>query len=279
MNLTKKQIIEANLEFFKVKSVDYNKEEPSYKPENIRRVSKILKELCQNSKEAKLLDIGCGTGFIIDLAYKFTKNITGVDISLEMLKQVKTKNGIDLIRSDTSHLPFRSNYFDVCTSYGFLHHLYDITPTLKEAYRCLKKNGILYTDIDPNYYYWQNASAFDENKVLNEVVRNEIIHVKDPTDGYKQKKLKSLAQVGKNTIVIAEYQKTFKGGFKEEKIVALLQKIGFKKIEYNYDWYLGEGYAIHNLPKNHATIIRNHLKSGLPITRSLFKYVRIKAVK
>ena len=273
-------IIKANLKFFQAKAGDYNKEEPSYRPENIKRVNNILLNIMKRKQKVRLLDVGCGTGFVIDLAYKFTKDIVGVDISNEMLKKVETKNGkIMLVKSDTSHLPLESNSFDVCTSYGFLHHLYNIRPTIKEAYRCLKKGGIFYADQDPNYYFWQHAKQFDYRKIINEIPRTEIINVNDPTDGYKKRKMKSLDAVGKKTIVTAEYQKTSRGGFREEEIIKILKNIGFRQIEFTYEWYIGEAYAKHSLEKNSDEIIERHMRRCLPLTRNLFKYVRFIAVK
>ncbi|MGY5151515.1 MAG: class I SAM-dependent methyltransferase [Candidatus Nitrosopumilus sp. bin_6a] len=273
------EIIDANLKFFKHKAKDYNLEEPSYKPENIKRVKKYFKGFLIKKNNPKILDIGCGTGFVIDIAKKFSTNVIGIDISNEMLKEVNKKGNVELARGNTSVLPFRDNFFDICTSYGFLHHLYDLTPTLKEAYRCLKKNGIFYSDQDPNYYYWENGKQFDPRKIENEFLKNEVIHVNDPTDGYKKKKMKSLNTAGKKTIIKSEYQKTAKGGFKEEEIRNIMKKIGFRKIFYNYEWYLGEGFVKHEISKNTDHLIKEHLQKCLPLSRNLFKYVRIIAIK
>jgi len=276
----KYKVIKANLKFFSKKAIDYNKEEPSYKQENVKRVSKILKEFLKNKRNARILDIGCGTGFIIDIASKYSSNIIGVDISPEMLNEVNRRNGkIQLTRADTSILPLNDNYFDLCIAYGFLHHLYDIIPTFNEAFRCLRKNGVFYMDQDPNYYFWENARKYNPKEVINEIPKNEIIHVNDPTEGYRKKKLKSLDLAGRHTIIRAEYQKTFKDGFREENILKILKKIGFRKISYNYEWYLGESFAKHKISLNADKLINEHLRRCLPLTRHLFKYVRVIAIK
>lgn len=272
-------IIKANLKFFKHKAQDYNAEEPSYKPENIKRVKTIFEEFLIKKKNPKILDIGCGTGFVMDIAKKFSTNVIGVDISAEMLKEVNRKGNVETIRSNTSFLPFTENYFDVCTSYGFLHHLYDLVSTLKEAHRCLRRGGIFYSDQDPNYYYWENGRKFNPEKIKNLFLKNEIIHVNDPTDGYKRKKMKSLNTAGKETIIQSEYQKTTKGGFREEEISEMFKKIGFRQISYNYEWYLGEGYVKHEISKKTDVLLNEHLQKCLPLSRNLFKYVRIIAIK
>lgn len=274
------EIIKANLKFFKAKALDYNKEEPSYSPENILRVKNFLKNCLKNKTNPRVLDIGCGTGFIIDIAKKYTPNIFGVDISPEMLKEINYHNGIiKLSRADTGNLPIKNNYFDLCTAYGFLHHLYDVTSTFKEVYRCLKRGGIFYSDQDPNYYFWENSKKFDSKSIVNEIPKKEIIHVHDPTEDYKKNNLKSLEIAGRKTILKAEFQKTSKGGFKQEEIEKILKKIGFRKISYNYEWYLGEAFAKHKISSKADKIINDHLRRCLPLTRHLFKYVRIIAIK
>jgi ubiquinone/menaquinone biosynthesis C-methylase UbiE len=274
------QVIKANLKFFKSKAIDYNKEEPSYRPENIKRVTKILENLLKNKKNSKILDIGCGTGFIIDLVKKMSSNVYGIDISPEMLQMVnKYNNKIGLGIGDTANLPIKKNNFDLCTAYGFLHHLYDITPTIKEAYRCLKKGGIFYSDQDPNYYFWKNAKEIQSKKKISEISKNEIEHVNDPTIGYQVKKMKSLEIAGRKTILKAEFQKTVKGGFEEESIKRIFKNVGFKKISYNYEWYLGEGFVKHQRSLKEDKTIDEHLRRCLPLTRNLFKYVRIVAEK
>ncbi len=274
------QVINANLKFFKAKAVDYNKEEPSYRPENIKRVTKILENLLKKKNNSKVLDIGCGTGFIIDLVKKMSSNVYGIDISLEMLQMVNKHNSeIGLGIGDTSNLPIQNNNFDLCTAYGFLHHLYDITPTIKEAYRCLKKGGIFYSDQDPNYYFWQNTKNFEIHVTKNKILKNEIEHVNDPTFGYQVKNLKSLKIVGRSTILKAEFQKTEKGGFKEEEIKEIFKKVGFRKISFYYEWYLAEGFVKHQKSSKEDKIINEYLRECLPLTRNLFKYVRIIAEK
>ena len=196
-----------------------------------------------------------------------------------MLKEVNLRNNVQITRSNTDFLPFVENYFDVCTSYGFLHHLYDIIPTIKEAFRCLKKNGVFYSDSDPNYYYWENGKKFDPKKIENLFLRNEVIHVNNPAIGHKKKGLKSLEAVGEKTFIQAEYQKTNKGGFREEEIIKIFKKIGFRKVFYFYEWYLGEGFVKHKISKNADMAVLRHLQECLPLSRNLFKYVRIIAIK
>ena len=279
MKITKKHVEEANLKFFLANATNYNKEESTYLPENKKRVRKILKNIAKQSP-GTFFDVGCGTGFLLDLAYPYFDQLFGIDITQAMLDQVNLRGGkIKVVRGNSEKLPFESNKFNVCTAYGFLHHLYRLKPTLREIYRCMKKGGIFYSDQDPNYYYWKHLAEVGINKIDKKFVKKEILSVQDPDEGFRWKEMKGYNKTGKQTVSIAEYQKIFRGGIKEEVIKKIMSDIGFKDIKINYEWYLGEGYIIHKVSEDTDRKILSYLRTCLPITRNLFKYVRITAKK
>jgi len=84
--------IDANKIVYAKAAEKYDDLEPHFFPENQIKVKNILKDVRQKSGP-KLLDIGCGTGFIINLAKDLFSEIHGVDISIEMLNQVDTSSG------------------------------------------------------------------------------------------------------------------------------------------------------------------------------------------
>jgi len=280
MKVTKKDVEKANIEFFSLNALNYNKEEPNYLPENRKRVKKILQNISKNGKHNSLLDVGCGTGFILDLAYPFFNKLYGVDLTEKMLEHVNLHGGkVKVLHQNSENLSFENNSFDVITSYGFLHHLHRLKPTLKEIYRCLNKNGIFYSDQDPNYYFWQHISKINLRSIKNKFVKKEVLSVIDPEKGFRWNEMKGFEKVGKKKMSIVEYQKVISKGIKEEKIRKLMMDIGFRKVNVFYEWYLGEGHIIHEVsPKTDEEILK-FLKDCLPITRGLFKYLRIEATK
>ncbi len=91
------------------------------------------------------LDVGCGTGFST-IHVPFTKNVVGVDFSFKNLKFTPLKNKI---QGSGYNLPFKSNSFDIVTSWEFLHHLEEPEKALIEMSRITKKYLILF---EPNKY-------------------------------------------------------------------------------------------------------------------------------
>ena len=108
---------------------------------------KFIKSLNFKNGE-KVLDVATGTGDIaFEIRKKYNADITGIDLSENMLKIAKEKSikfkidDIEFIEGDAESLPFNDNTFDkLVISYG-LRNLGDPKLGLTEFYRVLKPNG------------------------------------------------------------------------------------------------------------------------------------------
>src|SRR5688572_26285366 len=142
-------VISANQKLHSVLAEYYNDTEPHFRPENINYVDKKLRGLFADTNARRLLDLGCGTGFIINIAKKYVEEIDGVDVTEAMLRRVDTtgKARIRVHQSDTGSFNVEAGSYDVVTAYSFLHHLYDIAPTVRTAAKALKPGGKFYTDL------------------------------------------------------------------------------------------------------------------------------------
>lgn len=271
---TSDEITQANIEYHTKLAKHYDQEQPHYLPENVRRVNKILAELAYKYKGGMLLDVGCGTGFILKIAEKHFKHLAGIDITQAMLDRVDLSNGnVEVRLADSSKIPFEQETFDVCTSNSFLHHLPKLTPTLKEVFRCLKKGGTFYVDLEPNYYCWKAMQEL-RTKGLSEILLRERESVIDVSDEFSLKH-----NLTEHVVKLAEYQKYYRMGLKEESIVKQLTRIGFTQVYFDYQWFLGQGRIIHEVSEEQADEISEHLKRLLPLTRELFKYFSITVIK
>ncbi|PIT88709.1 MAG: hypothetical protein COU29_00460 [Candidatus Magasanikbacteria bacterium CG10_big_fil_rev_8_21_14_0_10_36_32] len=98
----------------------------------------------------KILDAGTGTG---RLAVEMSKNgaeVTALDVSSEMLKQLSRKsNKIKTMIGDAECLPFDKEIFDLVTAAFLIVHFKDPSRFFDEAYRVLKDGGrLLVTNIN-----------------------------------------------------------------------------------------------------------------------------------
>lgn len=277
-----RKVVDANIAIHKTLAEHYETCEPHFRPENIAVVESRLKTAFDKTDAKKMLDLGCGTGFMINIAKKYLTHIDGVDVSDDMMNRVdKTGNAqIRLFNHDTGSFPVEESKYDVITGYSFLHHLYDIEPTLKIAYKGLKPGGILYCDLDPNFYYWEGIGNLNREKEYGAIVNREIEMVT-----YKDEDIQKTFGVSKDLFNHAEYNKNIGGGFKEEFITDVLIRNGFKEVVFFYYWFIGQANLINSdlYTKDEgmqkAALVKQALDNVMPLSRNLFKYIGFYATK
>jgi SAM-dependent methyltransferase len=131
---------------------------------------RIIKDFVAPFDEASILDIGCGTGAILDHLPN-NINYVGFDISYKYINyaEKKYKNRgkfyCKSITDDINLLPESS--FDFVISFGVIHHLSDDEALIliKKAKNYLKNGGVFIT-IDPVYV--DNQSAFSRLLIDND---------------------------------------------------------------------------------------------------------------
>ncbi len=276
MPYTRDQIRQANKELHAALANEYKASEPHYRPENVRRVRDILSDLRARTAGTRLLDLGCGAGFVIDIAREVFATVRGVDICEEMLCQINTTAGddVEVMTAAADNTPYDDGTFDVCTAYAVLHHLDALAPTFGEAYRVLRPGGVLYTDLDPNACFWEALRSLPPNGTYSPIVRREIDAVL-----HKGEELRDKFGIAPELLHTAEYLKHDAGGFEEEELRTALRAAGFSRIDVRYEWFLGEGQAIHGQSPQVLAALREYMQDLLPLSRHLFKYVVILAEK
>lgn len=210
--LSEKQVLDANLTVYNKKSIeDYERNPSIFEVSRQEEIKKILSELNKKTGDGYLLDIGCGTGNLTKLAQSYFQRVLGLDIAWDLLGRVKQhRPDLKLIIAEAHYLPFRNALFDCITLYGTLHHLFDPQPVLNMAFQALKKNGILYTDHDPNYFFTRFYHHY-----------YQLRYRKQPGFGTTEEE-------------IAEYHHTQTPGLNPIKLRAQLLKIGFKQVRIYY---------------------------------------------
>lgn len=96
----------------------------------------------------KILDIGCGNGYLSQKLIKKSNIVIGLDINSEKLKE---KN-VDLVIHDLNNnsLPIKTESIDIIVSCHCFEHLYRPDRVLLEIKRVLKKEGYAIVSV-PNY--------------------------------------------------------------------------------------------------------------------------------
>ena len=128
-------------------------------------IAKKIIEYYKLKPSSKILDVGCGKGFIL---YEFKKlllncEVKGLDISSYAIKNAKNEVKKDLIVGNANNLPFEKDYFDLVISLNTLHNLYcyDMKKALSEIERVGKSKKYICMESYRNEFekmnllYWQ----------------------------------------------------------------------------------------------------------------------------
>lgn len=87
-----------------------------------------------------VLEVGCGTGLILEKLARTARRAEGVDLSPGMLELAR-KRGLDVREGSATELPYADDSFDVVLSFKVLAHVPDIERALSEMARVCRPGG------------------------------------------------------------------------------------------------------------------------------------------
>lgn len=103
----------------------------------------------------RVLDVGCGNGYVLAQYAKFGADVAGVDLTQTAIDLSNKRFALaglkgDFRVTDGERLPFPDASFDIACSMGVLHHIEDPRPMIAEMRRVLKPGGRIILML----YYW-----------------------------------------------------------------------------------------------------------------------------
>ena len=119
------------------------------------KLSKILINKLKLKKSIKILDAGCGTGYVAEVLNKLNyKNITGIDFSEEMLAIAKSKKIYRKLvcQSLNEKIKLRSKQFELIICTGVLTSGHVGPSAMNELVRLLKPQGSFICSIAESVY-------------------------------------------------------------------------------------------------------------------------------
>jgi len=96
----------------------------------------------QFAEGARVLELGCGTGLILDRVAAIAKEAVGIDLSERMTQRARER-GLEVRLGSLSELPFADEQFDLTYSFKVLPHVEDINTAIREAVRVTRPGGHL----------------------------------------------------------------------------------------------------------------------------------------
>lgn len=130
-----------------------------------RTVAEALVRHYQLPKDARILDVGCGKGFLL---YELTQvlpgaRVAGIDISRYALENAKEEIRSSLVEGTAAKLPWEDHAFDFVYSINTLHNLYndELWSALREIERVGRQAKLIIVESyrnereKVNLLYWQ----------------------------------------------------------------------------------------------------------------------------
>lgn len=131
----------------------------------IRSMADTLIDLCLKKRNlGKVLDVGCGTGALLDKLKDRSEELWGLDVSEEALSFCRMRSHKNLIRADATNTGFPSEYFDVITAIGIIEHIDDDGLFIAEMKRILKPGGIIVILTSSFPFLWSLHDVANEHK-------------------------------------------------------------------------------------------------------------------
>lgn len=104
-------------------------------------------EIAFGINPCRVLDIGCGAGFLSNYLATRGHHVTGLDASRESLREAglhTAGNRVQYDEGDALALPYAEGTFDVVCAMDFLEHVQDPARVIAEAARVLRPSGLFF---------------------------------------------------------------------------------------------------------------------------------------
>jgi SAM-dependent methyltransferase len=88
----------------------------------------------------QVLEVGCGTGLILDRVSRFAAGARGIDLSGGMLAKAAAR-GLAVVQGSATELPIATASIDVAYSFKVLAHVPDIAAAMREMTRVVRPGG------------------------------------------------------------------------------------------------------------------------------------------
>ena len=87
-----------------------------------------------------VLEVGCGTGLILERIAPMARTATGVDLSPGMLERARER-GLEVHEGNATELPFEDDSFDTVVCFKVIANVEDVEKALREMARVVRPGG------------------------------------------------------------------------------------------------------------------------------------------
>ena len=197
-----------------------------------RLIMYFMRKYLTTSPHPKVLEVGCGTGFVLEGIRKTFPHyeLSGTELYLEGLHFARSRSPqVTFFQADARDLPFAQEY-DAIGSFDVVEHIEEDIDTLKSFYKALKPGGFLFLSIPQHMWLWSQQDEMACHK--RRYTRREMEH-KLELCGFTLKKTTSFVTFLLPLMAFSRLKKQTGSHLDELKISSFLNKImtGIMKLE------------------------------------------------
>jgi len=207
--------------------LDRHPEQTNYFQKRVLR--KTVNRVCRELKEPdpKILDLGCGTGYLYLKFLERGYQMTGVDLSESMLDALGSKIESEhadrsrLICADAeSFLEEDAESYDAIVASALLHHLYDPEAVLKKICEKIKPGGVLLIFFEPLKQAISSPFRYRLHRILTWIQET----------AYRFEMKRRGIELFEEQYELADYQRQF-GGIDPIDVERILKSQGMETIQ------------------------------------------------
>lgn len=124
----------------------------------------LFQKYLEKNNSKKVLEIGCGNGFVLRGLQSLGYQLIGSEIYLDGLKNVQKRlKNIELIQLNALDMPFE-NELDAIGAFDVIEHIEQDVEVMQQVYKALKPGGYFFITVPQYQWMWSYLDDYAKHK-------------------------------------------------------------------------------------------------------------------
>lgn len=124
----------------------------------------LFKKFVGENNPKKVLEIGCGNGFVLKALYSLNYPLIGSEIYLDGLKNVRKRlPDVELVQLDALNMPFFEE-LDAIGAFDVIEHIEEDVAVMKNVFQALKPKGYFFITVPQYQWMWSYLDDYAKHK-------------------------------------------------------------------------------------------------------------------